>query len=146
MKRKRSEFIASFYRGNRGMFFLAALTALLTSGLHLVIARALQQMIDGISGVPGAPGLAGMAGWIAAVLALILLLQAMEYAFQPRFIRRAMEQYKDHAFRKLTEKSLASFDGEASARYLAAFSHDAETIETGWLEGQFQALCGGEAP
>ncbi len=140
MKRKRSEYTASFYRGNRGMFFLAALTALLTSGLHLVIARALQQMIDGISGVPGAPGLAGMAGWIAAVLALILLLQAMEYAFQPRFIRRAMEQYKDHAFRKLTEKSLASFDGEASARYLAAFSHDAETIETGWLEGQFQLL------
>ena len=140
MKRKRSEYTASFYRGNRGMFFLAALTALLTSGLHLVIARALQQMIDGISGVPGAPGLAGMAGWIALVLALILLLQAMEYAFQPRFIRRAMEQYKDHAFRKLTEKSLASFDGEASARYLAAFSHDAETIETGWLEGQFQLL------
>lgn len=140
MKRKRSEYTASFYRGNQGMFFLAALTALLTSGLHLVIARALQQMIDGISGVPGAPGLAGMAGWIAAVLALILLLQAMEYAFQPRFIRRAMEQYKDHAFRKLTEKSLASFDGEASARYLAAFSHDAETIETGWLEGQFQLL------
>ena len=140
MKRKRSEYTASFYQGNRGMFFLAALTALLTSGLHLVIARALQQMIDGISGVPGAPGLAGMAGWIALVLALILLLQAMEYAFQPRFIRRAMEQYKDHAFRKLTEKSLASFDGEASARYLAAFSHDAETIETGWLEGQFQLL------
>ena len=140
MKRKRSEYTASFYRGNQGMFFLAALTALLTSGLHLVIARALQQMIDGISGVPGAPGLAGMAGWIALVLALILLLQAMEYAFQPRFIRRAMEQYKEHAFRKLTEKSLASFDGEASARYLAAFSHDAETIETGWLEGQFQLL------
>ena len=61
MKKKRNEYIAQFYRGNRGMFFLAVLTALLATGLHLIIARALQQMIDGISGVPGAPGLAATA-------------------------------------------------------------------------------------
>ena len=140
MKSKRKEYIAQFYRGNRGMFLLAALTALLTSGLHLVIARALQQMIDGISGVPGAPGLAGMAGWIAAVLALILLIQALEYSFQPRFIQKGMQQYKEYAFGKLTRKSLESFDQEASARYLAAFSRDAETIEAGCLEGRFQLL------
>ena len=140
MKKKRNEYIAQFYRGNRGAFFLAVLTALLATGLHLIIARALQQMIDGISGVPGAPGLAGMAGWIGAVLVLILLVKALEYHSQPRFIQKAMQQYKEYAFRKLTEKSLASFDEEASARYLAAFSHDAETIETGYLEGQFHLL------
>ena len=116
MKKKRNEYIAQFYRGNRGAFFLAVLTALLATGLHLIIARALQQMIDGISGVPGAPGLAGMAGWIGAVLVLILLVNALEYHSQPRFIQKAMQQYKEYAFRKLTEKSLASFDEEASAR------------------------------
>lgn len=46
---------AQFFRGNRLNFALALLASLLTSGLNLLIARVLQQMIDAVSIVPARP-------------------------------------------------------------------------------------------
>lgn len=53
----------------------------------------------------------------------------LKYASEPRFIEKAMRQYKDFAFQKLTEKSISSFRTESTAAYLSALTIDAASIE-----------------
>ena len=106
---------AQFFRGNRLNFALALGASLLTAGLNLLIARVLQQMIDAVSGVPGAPGLGELALDIGLIFLLIAAVKALEYYAKPRFLERAMRQYKDRAFELLTQKSIAAFSGEDSA-------------------------------
>lgn len=53
----------------------------------------------------------------------------LKYASEPRFIEKAMRQYKDFAFQKLTEKSISSFRAESTAAYLSALTNDAASIE-----------------
>ena len=56
-------------------------------------------------------------------------LMLLKYASEPRFIEKAMRQYKDFAFQKLTEKSISSFRAESTAAYLSALTNDAASIE-----------------
>lgn len=137
MKPEAAPLRAQFFRGNRLNFALALLACLLTAGLNLLIARVLQQMTDAVSGVPGAPGLGELARGVGLIFALIAALKALEYYAKPRFLERAMRQYKDRAFELLTQKSLAAFSADDSAVYLSAFSNDAAGVERGCLEGLF---------
>ena len=140
MKSSSAQLRAQFFRGNGLNFALALFACLLTAGLNLLIARVLQQMIDAVSGVPGAPGLGRLALLIGLILALIAAAKALEYYAKPRFLERAMRQYKDCAFGLLTQKSLAAFRGEDGAKYLSAFSNDAASVERGCLEGLFSLV------
>ena len=60
-------------------------------------------------------------------------LSLLNYASQPRFLERAMRQYKDFAFKKLIGKSISSFRDESAAGYLSALTNDAASIETNYL-------------
>jgi ABC-type multidrug transport system fused ATPase/permease subunit len=70
---------------------------------------------------------------IAGIIAVMLVLSLIDYTTQPRFIRRAMLQYKSFAFKKLTEKGISSFRDESTAAYLSALTNDAAGIETDYL-------------
>lgn len=137
---RRREYTAQFYRGNRAAFCIALAEALFTSALNLVISWDLQQMYDTLSNVPGARPFAVLLLITAGIVALIVVLKWVRYYTKPRFMERAMRQYKDYAFGKLTNKSIASFQSEPTANYLSAFSNDANSIESGYLETQFDLL------
>ena len=70
----------------------------------------------------------------------ILVLTALSYLSRPRFIMRAMAQYKAYAFSKLMKKNIASFNDEPTARYISAFSNDAASIETNYLDNIFELI------
>ncbi len=137
IKALRKPYTARFYRGNKGAFAVAALVSLAMGAVNLVLSWLLQQVIDTMSGVAGALRLDTLAVLIAAFLGLIVLVQAAGYYAKPRFMEKAMRQYKDFAFEKLTQKSIASFKDEATATYISALSNDATSIETNYLEKQF---------
>lgn len=140
MRAEGAPFRAQFYRKNRLNFSLALLASLLTAALNLAIAWLLREMIDAVSGVTGAPGLRDLALLIAALLALIAAVKALEYYSKPRFMQRAMRQYKDFAFERLLRKNPAAFGSESSSTYISALSNDAACIEKDFLEGQFALL------
>lgn len=140
MRAEGAPFRAQFYRKNRLNFSLALLASLLTAALNLAIAWLLREMIDAVSGVTGAPGLRDLALLIAALLALIAAVKALEYYSKPRFMQRAMRQYKDFAFERLLHKNPAAFGSESSSTYISALSNDAACIEKDFLEGQFVLL------
>ena len=120
---------AQFYRGNRGVFALAVFAALAGGTLNLIVTWLMQQLIDAASGAPGALPLAALAEITGGFVVLCAVLFLLKYASEPRFIARAMRQYKELAFQKLTEKSIASFRDESTAAYLSALTNDAASIE-----------------
>ena len=89
----------------------------------------MQQLIDAASGLPGALPLGQLAWITGGFILLCAALMLLKYASEPRFIEKAMRQYKDFAFQKLTEKSISSFRAESTAAYLSALTNDAASIE-----------------
>ena len=120
---------AQFFRGNVLMFALAVFAALTGGTLNLIVTWLMQQLIDAASGLSGALPLGQLAWSTGGFILLCAALMLLKYASEPRFIEKAMRQYKDFAFQKLTEKSISSFRAESTAAYLSALTNDAASIE-----------------
>ena len=131
---------AQFHRGNRGVFALAVFAALAGGTLNLIVTWLMQQLIDAASGAPGALPLAALAEITGGFVVLCAVLLLLKYASEPRFIARAMRQYKELAFQKLTEKSIASFRDESTAAYLSALTNDAASVEADYLAQQLAVI------
>lgn len=131
---------AQFYRENRGVFALAVFAALAGGTLNLIVTWLMQQLIDAASGAPGALPLAALAEITVGFVVLCAVLFLLKYASEPRFIARAMRQYKELAFQKLTEKSIASFRDESTAAYLSALTNDAASVEADYLAQQLAVI------
>lgn len=135
-----AQLTASFYRGNRASLALAALGAVLSSSLNLILSWILQQLIDTASGHAGAYPLDTLAYISGGFILLCLAASLIDYASLPRFIERALCQYKELAFRRLTEKSIASFREEDTAAYLSALTNDVGVIEADYLSRQLDMV------
>lgn len=142
-KSVRKEYTAQFYKKNHISFLTALILTLLIAALNLWIAWVMQKMIDAVSGGSGALGLDVLAWCVVSAVIAILILKAGSYFSKPRFMEKAMRQYKDYLFQKLIKKNISAFNGENTANYISAFSNDAAIVENGYLEMQFQILANG---
>lgn len=133
----RKQYISKFYKGNRLSYFVMLLSAVLFSALNLAVSWLIQQLIDTVSGVPDSLGLGTLTLLTVGLILLIIPLKMFNYVSQPRFMKRAMTQFKRLTFEKLTRKNIASFRSEATSTYLSAFSNDLSTIEANYLEKQY---------
>lgn len=119
---------------------MAVFAALGKGSLNLILSWVMQQLIDAASGVPEALPLSTLAEITAGFVLLCVVLCLLQYASEPRFIVRAMRQYKDLAFRKITEKSISSFREESTAAYLSALTNDSTSIEADYLSQQLSLI------
>lgn len=133
----RRQYILRFYKGNRLAYFVMLLSATLISALNLVVSWLVQQMIDTVSGVPGSLEISVLTVLTVVVIFMIIPLKALNYLSLPRFMKKAMSQFKNFMFQKLTQKNIASFRNEATSVYLSAFSNDLAAIEVNFLEKQY---------
>ena len=134
------QLLAQFYRGNLPMFVLAVFAALAGGTLDLILSWLMQQLIDTASGIPGARPLGQLAQITGGFILLCAALFLLKYASEPRFIEKAMRQYKDFAFQKLMEKSISSFRAESTAAYLSALTNDAASVEADYLAQQLSVI------
>ena len=142
MKNKplKKQLIEQFYRGNIPILCLAVFASLASGSLNLILSWTMQQLIDTASGVPGALPIGLLAKLSGGFVLLCIAVCLLSYVSEPRFIRRAMRQYKEFAFQKLTEKSISSFRDESVATYLSALTNDANTIEADFLSQQLSVI------
>ena len=140
---RRRQYTRQFYHQNHLSFGLAVLSSLLVASVNLVLTWMIQQMIDTASGLPGAFSLKALICLTVCVILLILAFKGLSYLSHPRFIKRAMQQYKAFAFSQLMQKNIASFHQEPTARYLSALSNDASSIEENYLAGLFNLILNG---
>lgn len=122
-----------FFYKNIPNFCLAVFAALAAGSLNLILSWIIQQLMDTAAGKSGALSFRTLLLISAGFVLLCAGLSLLNYASQPRFLERAMRQYKDFAFKKLIGKSISSFRDESAAGYLSALTNDAASIETNYL-------------
>ena len=139
MKKKTNihPYTREFLRGNGGSIFLGILQILLSTAGCLMLASLLQQCIDLMSRADSTLTLQGLLLYSLTTMAVLLTAYLCEYCYKPRFISKAMGQYQNYAYGRLTEKGMASFSKEGSSQYISALSNDAASIETNYLSNVF---------
>ena len=131
---------AQFYHKNIPALCLAVFSSLIGGSLNLIVSWLMMQLIDAASGVPGTLPIGTLAKLSGGFVVLCIAVFLLEYISMPRYIERAMLQYKNFAFRKLTEKGISSFRDESTATYLSALTNDSTSIETDYLEQQMALI------
>ena len=131
---------SQFYHKNIPALCLAVFSSLIGGSLNLIVSWLIMQLIDAASGVPGTLPIGTLAMLSGGFVVLCIAVFLLEYISMPRYIERAMLQYKNFAFRKLTEKGISSFRDESTATYLSALTNDSTSIETDYLEQQMALI------
>lgn len=138
-KKKNREFIHQLYYKNRINFIVAIILTIAMSSLNLMISWLIQQIMD-CTANQDMQALVRSA-WIAAsVVIAYTVANAVYRAVYPRFLQRAMQQYRDYAFSRLTQKSLRSFSKEGTALYVSALTNDCTSIENNYLAATFTLI------
>lgn len=136
----KKQLISQFYYRNVPVLCVAVFSSLVSGTLNLILSWIIRQLIDAASGVQGALPLDVLAKICGGFLLLCIAAFLLDYISVPFYIRRAMRQYKDFAFQKLTEKSISSFRDESTATYLSALTNDATSIEANYLDQQLSLI------
>ena len=137
MKKNIDTFTSQFYRGNTAVYLIALSQTFMESGCSLGVSWLLQQLIDLIGGSNTGFTLVQLAlitlGLIVTTTASTLVL----YHTKPRFISRALSQYKEYVFGELTKKNIAAFSAESTSPYISGLTNDMQVIEKGYLQNTF---------
>lgn len=129
-----------FFKKNRVWFIATMAVTLILSCGNLAISWLLQEIIDVSSGASDDFTIFQLALITLLLIGGLVLFEAVEYLAKPRFMARAMKQYKNHVFEELTKKSINAFNKENTALYISALSNDATVIETKYLEKSFSLV------
>lgn len=131
---------AQFFRGNRWNFIGGLTATLLFTTVNLVISWLLQEIIDAANGSAEAMDLLTLLILTISLATSTIFISILNQATQPRFIEKAMSQYKDMAFAEISRKSISSFAVENTSTYLSALSNDAASVENNYVGNIFPLI------
>ena len=138
-KKKSREFTHQLYYKNRINFIVTIILTIAMSSINLMISWLIQQIMDSMANQNMQSVV--RCAWIAASVVIAYTVSNAVYrAVYPRFLQRAMQQYRDYAFSRLTQKSLRSFSKEGTALYVSALTNDCTSIEHNYLAATFTLI------
>ena len=138
-KKKSREFRHRLFYKNKICFIASVIMTIVMSFLNLMISWLIQQIMDSMANQNMQSVV--RCAWIAAsVVIAYTVANAVHRAVYPRFLQRAMQQYRDYAFSRLTQKSLRSFSKEGTALYVSALTNDCTSIENNYLAATFTLI------
>ena len=138
-KKKNREFIHQLYYKNRINFIVTIILTIAMSSINLMISWLIQQIMD-CTANQDMQALVRSAWIVIIVVVIYTIANVMYRAVYPRFLQRAMQQYRDYAFSRLTQKSLRSFSKEGTALYVSALTNDCTSIENNYLAATFTLI------
>ena len=138
-KKKSREFKRRLFYKNKICFIASVIMTIVMSFLNLMISWLIQQIMDSMANQNMQSVV--RCTWIAAsVVIAYTVANAVYRAVYPRFLQRAMQQYRDYTFSRLTQKSLRSFSKEGTALYVSALTNDCTSIENNYLAATFTLI------
>ena len=138
-KKKSREFKRRLFYKNKMCFIASVIMTIVMSFLNLMISWLIQQIMDSMANQNMQSVV--RCAWIAAsVVIAYTVANAVYRSVYPRFLQRAMQQYRDYAFSRLTQKSLRSFSKEGTALYVSALTNDCTSIENNYLAATFTLI------
>ena len=130
------ELKSQFHRDNHVFFILTLVGAFFSGFLGLGISWLTGELIDTASG-NGRWSIGELLVISLVIATFFLFASYLTYYAKPRYIRKAMQNYKETLFSRLTDKNITSFRSESTATYLSALTNDSVSIETNYLDKEF---------
>ena len=138
-KKKSREFRRRLFYKNKMCFIASVIMTIVMSFLNLMISWLIQQIMD-CTANQDMQALVRSAWIVIIVVVIYTIANVMYRAIYPKFLQRAMQQYRDYAFSRLTQKSLRSFSKEGTALYVSALTNDCTSIENNYLAATFTII------
>lgn len=132
-------YFRAFYQNNRLRWAASLLLEAVGVCKALIVSWLLGALLDTLA----AQDLARMGRLLACMVAAILFFTVLDlarYRVQAACIHCALAQYKELAFRNLSQKSISAFAQENTGRYLSVLTNDVNTIEEHYLKRTFQLV------
>lgn len=139
-KTMREQLRGEFYRNNKAVMCLAAVGSILSGTLGVIASWIVKLFIDTASGADGAVPLGRLIWFSSGFVIFALAANILDVFSQAKFVKRALVQYKEFAFGKLSEKSISAFRDEDPSAYLSALTNDISSIENDMLIQQFNLI------
>lgn len=129
-------YIKTFFYRNKGTAFLTLLVYISTAAFNILLSWYLQVLFDTI-----AQKAASELGKLTLIFCMFLLVSAIfsgvKYFAYPKFLERAMVQYRNQVFGDLLAKNVESFSADNTATYISAFTNDMIFIQDKYLKNIF---------
>lgn len=122
-----------FYKNNKWRMALMLVQTVMITVLNLLVSWLIKQLVDMMSGVDIGISLSQLVGVTILGFVGMGITYGCDYVTGPKLYAKAMEQYKNHVFEKISEKGVAAFQGENTNLYISALSNDCAKIETSYL-------------
>lgn len=133
------EYYRALYRGNQLRWVGVMFFTLLAAPSGLVVSWLLGEAFDVMA--------TGDMAWLlqlmvigAVWLGADVLVNLIRSRLRTRFYCKALTQYKDHAFSRLSEKSISAFSRENTGRYISVLTNDVESVEKNYLSSVFDIV------
>ncbi|WP_420028002.1 ABC transporter ATP-binding protein [Gardnerella vaginalis] len=129
-------YVKLFFKENKLVAFLSMIVFIALSMIFTAISWILQIIFDYMSG-KGAFSLTTIFLLVAYFMLVISLIFALKRSAYPRFLEKAMNQYKESVIKKLLKKSYSDFSLANSGTYLSVLTNDCERIQEKYLKKIF---------
>lgn len=142
MRKDNSEepYIRAFYHKNHCLFLATVLFRLMEIPAMLVVSWLLGEVIDIITAGDLA-ALWRLLGVSIVFAAAFLFVEIGIYRLRAAFLCKAVTQYKEMAFKKLSQKGISAFAQESTGRYLSVLTNDVGTVEENYLNSVFELIA-----
>lgn len=135
------EYRRIFYQNNKVMYGLAILTTMMETLMDVYLTVLIKKLMDvSIGGTMDGLLDLVITTLIFVGIRIIVLLGKREFKF--RFVKRAVESYRNKAYGDITKKRISAFGKESTSNYISALTNDVTSIENNYLLGQFDILNG----
>ena len=127
------ELLRAFYHSNRGNFAIAAVLWVIGALFFPFASWALGAVTDAMA-MKDMVYLRRIGIAILIAVPSMCAVSYLEDRAAARFIGKAVRQYKEAAFDKISRKGISAFSKEHTGRYLSALTNDINAIEQQYLE------------
>ena len=127
----------SFWEGNKKIFLIAFISALIMNSINLFISYVLQVVTDIAAGEEQNQTLLGIVIQCICVFAVMAIMVLIGTKSQNAFKARAMRQYRDAVYVRLAKKGIGAFRRENTSTYVSGMTNDAGIIEENYLSSTF---------
>ncbi|RIY29736.1 ABC transporter ATP-binding protein [Bifidobacteriaceae bacterium NR016] len=129
-------YVKLFFKENKLVAFLSMIVFISLSMIYTAISWILQIIFDYMAG-KGAFSLTTILLLVVSFMLAISLIFALKRSSYPRFLEKAMNQYKESVIKKLLQKSYSDFSLANSGTYLSVLTNDCERIQEKYLKKIF---------
>ncbi|MDO5154754.1 MAG: ABC transporter ATP-binding protein [Eubacteriales bacterium] len=124
------------FRKNHLNYIVAMFAILVNAVLLVAVAMFLQKVMDiAVSGTT--KDIYKMAILGLGYILILDLFMLLERHFRNQFIEKALSQFKEEIFVRISKKRISTFHSESTANYLSALTNDVNSIENNYLQSTF---------